>query len=240
MNLRELQSVAAYKLGIAKYLFIHIPKNAGVTMHRSPALRHRLVRAEPFFHKSRAYTEQVAEAMRARGEHHGFQHARWRDIHPNVQARLHAVAIVRNPWARVVSRYRFARTAVEYGKISADYIADSFEGFLEERHEYGHLPFYWHRAIRGWYPQADYVTDEAGELRVDILRVESMDRDVPRYFGLDQPVGRHNVSSGPRQDYRDFYTPATTQIVADWYASDIELFGFDFDTGATRNTVYSD
>ena len=240
MNLREIQSIAAYKLGIAEYMFIHIPKNAGVAMYRAPALRHRIIRAERFFHKSRAYTRDVAEMMQKRGEHHGFQHARWRDLHPKVQARLKAVALVRNPWARVVSRYRFARTAIENGKSPPDYIADTFEGFLEERHKYGNLPFYWHRAIRGWYPQADYVTDEAGTLRADVLRVEQMDSDVVRYFGLDAPIARRNASIGPKRSYRDYYTPETIQIVADWYAADIELFGFDFDTAATRNVVYTD
>jgi hypothetical protein len=29
------------------------------------------------------------------------------------------------------------------------------------------------------------------------------------------------------------------QIVADWYQKDIDFFGFDFDTAATRNAVFS-
>ena len=239
MTLRELQAILAYRLGVARYLFIHIPKNAGVAINRAPALQYRVIRPEPFFHKSRAYTRELAKFMKSRGEHHGFQHARWRDLHPNVQKRLRAVALVRNPWARVVSRYRYARTAIAMDKARPDYIADTFEGFLEERHEYGDLPFFWHRAIRGWYPQADYVTDETGALRVDVLRLEAMNEEVTRYFGLSEPVAKRNVSIGPEQDYRRYYTPQTIQVVADWYARDIRLFGFDFDTLATRNTFYT-
>ena len=240
MHLRELHAIAAYKLGIATHLFIHIPKNAGVSIHRAPALQGRLVRPEPFFHNSRSDALALVAIMKAQGEHHGIQHARWRDVHPKVRQKLRAVALVRNPWARVVSRWRFAQTAIHAGKLAPDYVPETFEGFLEERHEYGNRPLYWHRAIRGWYPQADYVTDEAGALRVDILRVEAMDRDVMRYFGLDAPIAPRNVSTGPKQDYRSFYTPETIRAVADWYAADIELFGFDFDTPATRGTVYAD
>ncbi len=38
--------------------------------------------------------------------------------------------------------------------------------------------------------------------------------------------------------YRDIYTPETIQIVADWYSDDINYFGFDFGTAATRNYYY--
>jgi hypothetical protein len=37
----------------------------------------------------------------------------------------------------------------------------------------------------------------------------------------------------------DVYSPKTIQIVADWYQKDIVTWGFDFDTGAKKNTIYS-
>jgi len=37
------------------------------------------------------------------------------------------------------------------------------------------------------------------------------------------------------QNYKDLYTKETIQIVADWYQKDIEYWGFDFDTSATKN-----
>ncbi|WP_321339941.1 hypothetical protein [Breoghania sp.] len=48
-----------------------------------------------------------------------------------------------------------------------------------------------------------------------------------------------NVTHGRRRDYKDYYTPRTIQIIADWYKNDIETFGFDFDTAATRNTFFT-
>ncbi|MBL4543780.1 MAG: sulfotransferase family 2 domain-containing protein [Rhodobacteraceae bacterium] len=238
-SLREARNIFNWHSGRARYIFVHIPKNAGVAVRKAPALADRIVASDPYFHKSRAYTRAVAEAMRANGEHHGFQHARWRDLHPKVTARLRAVAVVRNPWARTVSRYRFAQRVAELGKAGGHETAPSFEAFLEERHVYGGRPHYWHRAIRGWYPQTDYVVDAAGVLRADILRHEYLSDDAMGYFGIDEPLRRRN-RSGERVAHRDFYDARTIQIVADWYAEDIALFDFDFDTPARRNAVFAE
>jgi len=238
-TIREAIAIVNWHMGRARYVFIHIPKNAGVSIRKSSELSGRLISADPYFHKSRAYTRALAQTMKDAGEHHGFQHARWRDLDPKVTGKLQAVAIVRNPWSRTVSRWRFGQLAVSQGKASRSYVADSFEAFLEERHIWGNREYYWHRVIRGWYPQSDYVTDEAGELRVDMLRFEHLADEAVRYFGISAPVRKRNVTAREAFDYRSVYTPKTVQIVADWYREDIERFGFDFDTPATRNVVYA-
>ena len=241
MSIRAYRAYYHYLVGNARYILVHIPKNAGVAVRHSQLLRGRVVGAERFFHKSIAYTLRLEKVMKEAGEHHGIQHARYRDLRPSVVRRLQPVAIVRNPWARVVSRYEFFRTAVRQGSASPDYASNSFEEFLEERHIYGNKDLYWHRAIRGWYPQRDYVVDEGGVLSVDILRQEHLGKEAVEYFNLSEPLRRRNSSNkeGKKRDYRDYYTPKTIQIIADWYADDIETFGFDFDTGAKKNTFYS-
>ncbi|MSO70552.1 MAG: hypothetical protein EXQ88_00795 [Alphaproteobacteria bacterium] len=240
MPLKYLLAILNYHLGRARYLLIHIPKNAGVAIKNVPSLRGWCINADPYFHVSRAYTREVAAAMHARGEHHGFQHARLRDIHPSVRARLQPVAIIRNPWARVVSRFRFGRTAVAQGRLPENYLATSFEGFLEERSRYGGEPFFWHRVIRGWYPQLDYVTDASDRVAAHLLRFEHLDDESMRYFGLSTPPRKRNVSTAMSQDWRGFYTARTIEIVADWYKRDIAAFGFDFDTAARRGTYFTD
>lgn len=239
MSIRVLRSYVAFMSGRAEYLFIHIPKNAGVSIRQTPQLRGRIVAAERLFLRDRTYVRDLLETMRANGEHHGIQHARLRDVRPAIRSRLKPFAVVRNPWARVVSRFTFAEKAREQYPDQSNYAAHSFEAFLEERHTWGGRPFYWHRAIRGWYPQVDYVVDEAGEIAADLLRLEHLDVEAPRYFGLSEPLPRRNRSGARRQSYMDYYDARTIQIVADWYRSDIERFGFDFDTGAIRNTLYA-
>ncbi|MCB6178827.1 sulfotransferase domain-containing protein [Rhodobacter sp. Har01] len=231
-SLREVRNVLTWQFGHPTHLFLHIPKNAGVSLRKHPGLQGRILPADPWLLQSRAYVRALRATMDANGEHHGYQHARWRDVAPKVTARLRAFAVVRNPWARTVSRWRFGRLAVEQGNSPAGYCAETFEGFLEERHVWGGRPFYWHRAIRGWYPQFDYVTDADGAIRADVLRLEHLDQDLTAYLGTAPPP-RRNTSG--RFDWRAVYTPQTIQIVADWYAADIDAFGFDFDTAATRN-----
>lgn len=207
-------------------LFVHIPKNGGQTIRRG--LPGRIIVASSGNHISPQYTTELHNMMEMHKEHHGNEHARWRDWRKDLRDKYRAFAIVRNPWSRVVSRYTFARRIKGYqsGK-------QSFSEFLEERHIYGERPYYWHRPIRGWYQQKDYVTDESGGLRCDVLRFAT--DDVCQYFKLSEPLRVRGVSNIDGKDYRDFYGDEEYDIVADWYQKDIEYFGFTFDGPATKN-----
>ena len=48
-----------------------------------------------------------------------------------------------------------------------------------------------------------------------------------------------NVTAVNQGTYRDVYNDKTIQTVADWYKKDIEHWGYDFDSGPTRNTMYA-
>ena len=208
-----------------KPLFVHIPKTGGMSIRRG--IPGRIITAAGGRHISQAYTNAVAETMARDGEHHGFEHARIQDWSKQLRRDHPAVAIVRNPWDRVVSRYLFAKIAEDRSG------RQSFVDFLKEREQYGGRKYYWHRAIRGWYPQLDYVTDTTGQLVVDCLRFGTA--DYMAYFDLDTPLPVRGVSNTQRLDYRKFYGPAERDIVAKWYEADIDFFGFRFDTGASRN-----
>ncbi len=133
-----------------KKLFIHIPKNAGMTIRRSDVLKNKIVVARPNIFKTSRYSQDLLRTMKSTGDHHGFEHARWKDIHPRITNSHTSFAIIRNPWDRVVSRFFFAKLAIEVQNKSPKAYADtsSFEAFLEERHKWGGKEFMWHRAIR--------------------------------------------------------------------------------------------
>jgi hypothetical protein len=222
-------------------LFIHIPKNAGMTIRRSPMLNNRIMLAGSNIHKSPEYSQAVLDKMNSLGDHHGFEHARWRDVHPSIRDRNNAFAVIRNPWDRVVSRYFFAKKVIEVEKkVSKEYAdVSSFEAFLEERHKWGNEKYMWHRAVRGWYPAFDHVSDDSGRVRCDIIRFENLNDDLCKYFNIAEMSKARNVTAINSGTYRDVYTPETIQVVADWYKKDIEHWGYDFDTGPTRNTMYA-
>ena len=222
-------------------LFIHIPKNAGMTIRRSPMLNNKIMLAGSNIHKSPEYSQAVLDKMNSLGDHHGFEHARWRDVHPSIRDRNNAFAVIRNPWDRVVSRYFFAKKVIEVEKkVSKEYAdVSSFEAFLEERHKWGSEKYMWHRAVRGWYPAFDHVSDDSGRVRCDIIRFENLNDDLCEYFNIAEMSKARNVTAINSGTYRDVYTPETIQVVADWYKKDIEHWGYDFDTGPTRNTMYA-
>lgn len=220
-------------------LFIHIPKNGGMTIRHSAKLKALTFPATKNHHKA-GHAANVLAKMKSTGDEAGYEHARWRDIKPAVTSQHRSFAILRNPWDRVVSRYFFAKKVIEVEKKVDPSYADvsSFEAFLEERHKWGTEPYMWHRAVRGWYPALDHVTDEGGSIKCDILRFEDYNNEVCKYFGLDEMTRARNVTALNKGSYQDLYTPETIQIIGDWYQKDIEAFGFDFDTGATKNYYF--
>jgi len=193
-----------------------------------------MIFADPYFLRDDDYRRGLVREMRPRGLQAGFHHARLRDIHPDVRARLQPIAVVRNPFSRTFSRFTFGQKQAERLGQPVDYSPAAFAQFLEARHDCGGLPYYWHRAISGWYPQFDYVTDEHDKIACHILRQETLGDELIRYFGIGN-LPRTNTSGRTAPHYRDVYTEDTRQIVADWYAKDIEMFGFEFEGPARRN-----
>lgn len=218
--------------------FVHIPKNGGMTIRKSPQLRGKITISGPWSHISRDYTKAVKRTMDSIGDHEGYEHARWRDINPLITSNLKCFAFVRNPWARVVSRYFFAKKVIEVEKKEpvGKHKIDSFEHFLEERDEWKDRNYLWHRAIRGWFNAFDYVSDEKGKIRCDVLSFEDYNKDITQYFGLLNMSEARNVTAVNKKPWTSVYNPKTIQMVGDWYKKDIETFGYDFDSGPTKNT----
>ena len=219
-----------------KRLFVNIRKCAGMTIRKSPLLAPYLVVGTPDNHVSKQYTKGLHEVMKRNGDHHGNEHARWRDFCHSKRSLYRPFAVARNPWDRVSSRYHFLRKIIDIEKkpLPDGYAVDSFEEFLEQRHIWGQEDYMWHRAIRGWYPAVDHVCDVKGDLKCDMMRFEYLNRDLCKYFGVTEMSRARNVT-GLISSYKDVYNDKTIQIVADWYEKDIKMWKYDFDTGAQTN-----
>lgn len=206
-----------------KKIFIHIPKNGGVTLRVSSACKEKVLFTSP--------TDSFLPYA---------HHERWQNLSSEHRVKYKAFAIVRNPWDRVVSRYFYAKKTIflEAGTPyynRTDYVdCSSFEAFLEERHKWVD-PKWYTDPLRGWFPAYGHVSGKGGKVRCDILRFENYNEDVQSYLDLPFPPRKHNITGLNHDSYKKLYNKQTIQIVADWYKKDIDHWGFDFDTGAMRN-----
>ena len=140
--------------------FIHIPKTGGIAIKQSSVLE---TRVEGFSKRNLPtnYTQRYENTTGRKGNH---CHARWRDT--GLSTKQPCFAIVRNPFARMVSRYTYAMNKLNRPQKL------SFEEFIETRHEHAHKEFNWHEAADGWTTQKDYVVDTDNTLRCDVMRLE--------------------------------------------------------------------
>jgi hypothetical protein len=127
-------------------------------------------------------------------------------------------SIVRNPWERLVSEYRF-----NYQGLSI-----SFDDFLFRLFPPEGLS----DARRHVEPQCRFLFDRDGTCLVDkILRMDRLnDQAGDMFFSIFQ----ENISlpwfnaSYDRTDYRKIYSKKSIEFVDEFYKEDIEQFGFSF------------
>jgi hypothetical protein len=164
--------------------------------------RKLLMRPERYYHPSVGYYEHMP-AWRARAY---VGEETWRDYFK--------FAFVRNPWDRQISQYLY--------KTKSKAHRPSLERFMA-------------RKKRAYVTSYEIYTID-GEVAVDFVgRYESLDADLQtalKRAGVEQlvEVPRSNVTAGRDRElgYRDYYSPYTRDLVANWYAPEIALRGYAF------------
>ena len=76
-------------------------------------------------------------------------------------------------------------------------------------------------------------------IRCTLLRCEHLAEDLLHYMGAVLPPRRRNVTINT-VPYPTLYNKERQAIVADWYAADIETFGFTFFSAATKAVMACD
>lgn len=124
------------------------------------------------------------------------------------------VGVVRNPWDRCVSLYRYH----QYSEKIRDM---TFEKYLQHRGN----------DIK----QAQYFADEDGNLLLDgVIRFENLNEDLLRFaetVGMKKLAGQlsHINPSRRESDYHHYYENNNARrMVEEISARDIELFGYEF------------
>lgn len=221
-------------------LFIHIPKNGGTSIRRTGEAVVSNYGYTQSFHN--LDNSAVSHALNRVNLSATYGHCRYRDIR-NPKKHGQAFAVVRNPWSREVSKYRHLmenpkpKAKAQRENLENNYGVTDFESWLNVCEEFNKVKFTFLHATENAWNQLEWMVDDEGEVQCDILRFERFSHDYNRY--MKKPMRQH-INNMNFTDYQSLYTDKLINKVADIYSKDIEYFGFDFDTSATRNTYYED
>ena len=219
-------------------LFVHIPKTAGQSIEQF-----FMDRLELDWDKDREALLLQGNDDRSRGTEKLAHLSATEYVDDGYLSReefdgLFKFSFVRNPWARILSEYRY-RNYFQHR---------SFRDFVLNK-----LPRPgWDDQYRHVMPQYDMLHDTRGNLLVDFVgRFESLEQDfteVRQRLGLSGARLPHRNRSDKKsrdlkrkvrnvlfmngenrlQSMADFYDDETRTAVEDYYRKDIETFGYEF------------
>ncbi|WP_019038852.1 sulfotransferase family 2 domain-containing protein [Psychroflexus tropicus] len=188
-----------------KCIFIHIPKNAGISVSYT------------LFGNTGGSHRKLIDYQRIFGK--------------KTVSKYYKFSFVRNPWDRLVSTYFFlinGGLTNRDKKWTEEHISDykDFTDFVLNWVQIEQVNTSLH-----FQEQHRFLTNHKGELDVDFLgRFETLDQDfqkVCQHLQLDRSLRKTN-SSKRKNDYRSYYNDETKAVVENVYAKDIQLFNYSF------------
>jgi chondroitin 4-sulfotransferase 11 len=190
-----------------------------------------------FVHVPKAAGTSISDALYGRftGHVRALDVVRWGSF---AVRSLPRVAVVRNPWARLVSAYRFVKRGAGIGGPHAGRVWHPEQYRVPEFETFERFVNDWlaGRDLRkldiSFHPQSDFVCNERGQVIVHHLgRFENLDETHAylRATVARLPAIGDSNRSGEAVDYRTFYTPDLVDLVGQIYADDIRLLGYSFD-----------
>lgn len=209
-----------------KFIFVHIPKTGGTALSLALEARAQkddvLIGDTPKARARRGRLRGVGAAGRL------WKHSTLADIDglvtPAEIAAFFTVALVRNPWDRVVSYYHWLRMqSFDHPAVGLSKTYD-FSGFLNHPQT---------RTALALWPYAAYMTDVHGVERVSLFaRIEHLEQDIvpfERHLGFKiTPLTRFNPSER-RADWRVYYSTRDAEVLKETCAEDIARFNYGFD-----------
>jgi len=144
--------------------------------------------------------------------------------HPDVVASAWKFAVVRNPWDKFVSSWKYCKSTKHRPLKEVALDPPRKEDNVHD----------WHHLTR---TQWDMLLNREGELRCDhFVHFESLQEDFEAVFArLGIPVLRFPFENRTKhRPYWTYYDDETREIVADLYRQDIEAFGYRFEESPER------
>lgn len=213
-------------------IFVHIPKTAGTSI---TALIEPTLRWNDLVLGGTAFGERIQPAYQQR---FGLsKHMRARDIRrvvgEDVWEGYFSFAVVRHPYARLVSFYNWKRAAMS--RAAADSPLWSWpatEAFQQSRNFSEFIRHEKFPSSRAGQPQADWVCDEDGRCIVDFVgRFEELGAAIDTIatrLGLESAhLGVHNTSASDRPLAELIQGEKDYEFLHEFYRRDFEMFGYD-------------
>ena len=138
------------------------------------------------------------------------------------------LAVVRNPYDRLVSMFFFARK-YDIGSIY-DINTDDFDMFASQFYEYSSDPNFFHATT-----QKQYIAHSGCEPQV--CRFERLEDDIKDFIENNGMADSLNMREFPRlngtthRDFRDYYSGTSRSIVEKMWGDDLECFSYSFSGG---------
>lgn len=189
-------------------LFIHIPKNAGTSV--------------TFF---------LSQKTKLTGYKQGSEHIRYNDLIKKLPKlkKLKSFCIVKNPFDRLTSIYRFTKRPFKLSKwFKSDYEKiqkkiSTFESFLEFIEDYT-LQDKFHPMLT-WRNQHEWAEG------VDhIFKFEKL-HEVQLFLnnqGIEGKLTKMNISNDNNIGYRQYYTQRTKKKIENIFKEDLNKFNYQF------------
>ncbi|MFC4720906.1 sulfotransferase family 2 domain-containing protein [Geojedonia litorea] len=139
---------------------------------------------------------------------------------------IYKFTVVRNPYAKVVSQYKF-RTKTNKSNMTKQPI--SFKDWVikvfveEDSYYYGKRPLLYQ-------PQVEWLKNKEGEIDINqIIRFENLNVEfekVANTIGIASSLP--HLNSTKKSNYREYYDQETKAIITEYFKEDIETFDYSF------------
>jgi hypothetical protein len=204
-----------------KFIFVHVPRTGGTSLEKA------FMETYPYLPPKHPFPE---------GKHNPYSHY-LRDRYKDCNKIYKSAAFIRNPWSRVVSHYRYVHNMTGDHHPLWVYGTGTFKEFVVQ------VPFIIDK-VRYMLPLIYYISTETNPVAVDYVgRFENYKEDltlISKIFGFSHVKIPHWLDTQGKDDKTvwDYYTDdESKEIVYDCYKKDIELFGYSFGSGSTKNNI---
>ena len=227
-----------------KTLFIHVPKAAGQSVENYFLNNLNQTRAEDGAKYLLKFNKDPLKGPERLAHLTALDYLKFNYISKSDFEDYYKFAVVRNPWSRMVSFYKFRG----YSSVI------SFENFIQH-----YLPYCFEEQHWFFRPQTDFICDDNHTFLTDfVARMEQLDKDFPviaRKLNLEDeslPKSNHSIERGfvsrkslnivkqhpsilkhlsfnnKIKNYKDAYSESSLKIVASYYEKDIDLLKYAF------------